>query len=154
QLTEVLVLSTLGGILGIGLSMIGIRWFTQALSVNAPPFWMTFDLDYRVMTFVVLVIGLATVLAGGLPAMHAIRIVPGTMLKDESRSSTSAALGRFSNGLVIAELAVSCGLLIAAGLMIKSVVQLRNVQMPFGIEKVLTARVDLPPGSYPDSAAS
>ena len=49
---------------------------------------------------------------------------------------------------------MSCGLLIAAGLMIKSVVQLKNVQMPFAIENVLTARVDLPRASYPDSAAS
>ena len=49
---------------------------------------------------------------------------------------------------------MSCGLLIAAGLMIKSVVQLKNVQMPFAIENVLTARVDLPRADYPDSAAS
>ena len=49
---------------------------------------------------------------------------------------------------------MSCGLLIAAGLMVKSVVQLRNVQMPFAIENVLTARVDLPRAAYPDSAAS
>jgi putative ABC transport system permease protein len=154
QLTEVFVLAALGGVLGILLSVAGTRWFTQAVSVNSPPFWMTFDLDYRVMAFVVFLIGLATVLAGGLPAIHAMRVVPGVALKDDSRSSTSAGLGRFSNGLVIAELAVSCGLLIAAGLMIKSVVQLKNVQMPFGIEKILTARVDLPPGNYPDSAAS
>jgi hypothetical protein len=103
---------------------------------------------------VAFLIGRATVLAGGLPAMHAMRVVPGVALKDDSRSSTSARLGRFSNGLVIAELAVSCGLLIAAGLMIKSVVQLKNVQMPFGVENILTARVDLPPGGYSDSAAS
>jgi predicted permease len=154
QLTEVFVLAALGGVLGILLSVAGTRWFSQAISANSPPFWMTFDLDYRVTAFVVFVIGLATVLAGGLPAIHAMRVVPGVALKDESRSSTSAGLGRFSNGLVIAELAVSCGLLIAAGLMIKSVIQLKNVQMPFGIEKILTARVDLPPGNYPDSAAS
>ena len=49
---------------------------------------------------------------------------------------------------------MSCGLLIAAGLMIKSVVQLRTVPMPFAIENVLTARVDLPRSDYPDSAAS
>ena len=79
---------------------------------------------------------------------------PASALKDDSRSSTSARLGRFSSGLVIAELAVSCGLLIAAGLMIKSVVQLKNVPMPFAIENVLTARVDLPRANYPDSAAS
>jgi len=154
QLTEVFVLAALGAVLGILLTLAGLRWFTQTMSVNTPPFWMIFDLDYRVMAFVVFLIGLTTVLAGGLPAMHAMRVVPGVSLKDESRSSTSAALGRFSSGLVIAELAVSCGLLIAAGLMIKSVVQLRNVQMPFGIDKILTARVDLPRNTYPDSAAS
>ena len=47
---------------------------------------------------------------------------------------------------------MSCGLLIAAGLMIKSVMQLKNVQMPFAIEHVLTARVDLPRATYPGLA--
>src|SRR4029078_733390 len=70
QLTEVLVLAALGGVLGILLSVAGTRWFAQAVSVNSPPFWMTFDLDYRVTAFVVFMIGLATVLAGGLPAIH------------------------------------------------------------------------------------
>ena len=62
--------------------------------------------------------------------------------------------GRFSSALVIAELAVSCGLLIAAGLMIKSVTQLKTVQMPFAIDNILTARVTLPTARYPDPAAS
>jgi predicted permease len=78
----------------------------------------------------------------------------GAALKDESRSSTGVRLGRFTTGLVVAELAISCGLLIAAGLMIKSVVQLKNVSMPFAIDNILTARIDLPRTSYPDSAAS
>jgi putative ABC transport system permease protein len=154
HLTEVLVLAVVGGAIGIVLSIFGMRWFTQALSVNPPPFWITFDLDYRVMLFVSGLIGLASLLAGALPAMHSARVSAGAVLKDDSRSSTSASLGRFSSGLVVGELALSCGLLIAAGLMIKSVVQLKNVEMPFAIDNVLTARVDLPRGSYPDSAAS
>jgi predicted permease len=117
QLTEVLVLAGFGGVLGLLLSTAGMRWFTYAVSINPPPFWMTFDLDYRMMGFVAALIGLATVVAGALPAMQAIRVSPVVALRNESRSSTSACLGRFSYGLVIAELAVSCGLLIAAGLM-------------------------------------
>lgn len=154
HLTEVLVLATVGGGLGILLSIFGMRWFAQALSVNPPPFWITFELDYRVMLFVLGLIVVASLFAGTLPAMHASRVSASGVLKDDSRSSTSARLGKFSNGLVVAELAVSCGLLIAAGLMIKSVVQLKNVQMPFAIENVLTARIDLPRGTYPDSPAS
>jgi predicted permease len=154
HLTEVLVLATAGGAVGILLSIFGVRWFVQALSVNPPPFWITFELDYRVMLFVVGLIVLASLFAGGLPAMHSSRVSAGAVLKDDSRSSTSASLGKFSSVLVVAEMAVSCGLLIAAGLMIKSVVQVKNVRMPFAIENVLTARVDLPRAAYPDSPAS
>ena len=106
------------------------------------------------MFFVLGLIVLSSLFAGGLPALQAARVSAGAALKDDSRSSTSGRFGRFSSALVVAELAVSCGLLIAAGLMIKSVVQLRTVPMPFAIEHVLTARVDLPRGDYPDSAAS
>src|SRR4029078_11226069 len=75
-------------------------------------------------------------------------------LKCCTPGSPSGSLGKFSSVLVVAELAVSCGLLIAAGLMIKSVTQLKNLQMPFEIEHILTARFDLPQASYPNSAAS
>jgi predicted permease len=154
HLTEVLVLAALGGGLGILFSVGGMRWFTSAVSINPPPFWIRFDLDYRVVLFVVGLIVLACLFAGALPALHAAGVNAGAMLKDESRSSTGTRLGRFSAGLVVAELAISCGLLIAAGLMIKSVVQLRNVPMPFAVDSILTARVDLPQSDYPDSAAS
>ncbi|MBA2260284.1 MAG: FtsX-like permease family protein [Acidobacteria bacterium] len=133
HLTEVLVLATAGAGIGIVLSIFGMRWFTQSMSVNPPPFWITFELDYRVMLFVLGLVLLASLFGGALPALHAIRVNAGSALKDDSRSSTSARLGKFSSGLVTAELAVSCGLLIAAGLMIKSVVQLKNVPMPFAV---------------------
>jgi putative ABC transport system permease protein len=154
HLTEVVVLATIGGAIGILLSIAGMRWFTQGLSVNPPPFWITFGLDYRVMLFVAGLIVLASLFAGALPALHAARVSAGAALKDDSRSSTSARLGKFSSALVIAELAVSCGLLIAAGLMIKSVIQLKNVRMPFAIENVLTTRIDLPRTEYKEPSAS
>jgi predicted permease len=154
HLTEVVVLATAGASLGVLLSVVGMRWFTAGLSENPPPFWIRFDLDHRIMLFVLGLIGLSSLVAGGLPALHAARVNAAGALKDDSRSSTSGTFGRFSSALVVAELAVSCGLLIAAGLMIKTVVQLRTLPMPFAIETVLTARVDLPRAAYPDSAAS
>src|SRR5206468_5167404 len=86
HLTEVLVLAVVGGAIGILLSIVGMRWFTQAMSINPPPFWITFELDYRVMLFVVVLIVLASLAAGGLPALHAARVSPGAVLKDDSRS--------------------------------------------------------------------
>ena len=154
HLTEVLVLAAAGGVIGVGLSFFGVRWFTGIATQTTPPFWITFGLDYRIMLFVLGVIILSSLFAGGLPALHSARVSAGAVLKDDSRSSTSGRLGKFSSALVIGELAVSCGLLIAAGLMIKSVAQLKNVPMPFAVESILTARVDLPRDGYPDSAAS
>jgi len=154
HLTEVLVLSSLGALIGIVLSIFGMRWFTQALAVNPPPFWITFDLDYRVLLFVLGLVVVSSLFAGGLPALHAARVSASGALKEDSRSSTSGKLGKFSSALVVGELAVSCGLLIAAGLMIKSVVQLKTVPMPFAVDSILTARIDLPRETYPDSAAS
>ncbi len=104
HLTEVLVLAVIGGGIGILLSIFGMRWFTQAMSVNPAPFWVSFELDYRVMLFVIGLIVLASLFAGALPAMHAARVSAGGVLKDDSRSSTSARLGKFSSGLVVVEL--------------------------------------------------
>jgi len=57
-------------------------------------------------------------------------------------------MGRITSIIVIGEVAVSCGLLIAAGLMIKSVTQLRTVDLPFSVENIFTARLNLPMTDY------
>ncbi|HKW03026.1 MAG TPA: ABC transporter permease [Vicinamibacterales bacterium] len=149
HLTEVLVLALLGGALGVLISIVGVRWFTDAMAANPAPFWMTFGLDSRVVLFVGGLILLAALAAGALPALHASRVSAGSVLKDDSRGSTSARLGRFSGALVVAELAISCALLIAAGLMVKTVVQLRAVKLPFAVDNVLTMHVSLPHTLYP-----
>jgi predicted permease len=153
HLTEVFVLAVVGGVLGMLISSLGMRWFVNAMSINPPPFWMSFELDVRTMLFVIATVFGASLFAGVLPGLHASRTNVASAMRDDNRSSTSGRLGRFSNALVVVELAVSCGLLIAAGLMIKSVVQLRNVPMPFAIDHVLTARINLPRADYPDVAA-
>ena len=68
----------------------------------------------------------------------------GNVLRDETRGSSSLRLGRFSSSLVVTEIAVSAGLLVAAGFMVKSIVNLRNVDLGFETENVLTGRIGLP----------
>jgi putative ABC transport system permease protein len=65
-------------------------------------------------------------------------------LKDESRGSSSLHIGRLSKGLVIVEIAFSCALLVAAGLMVKSVTRLRTMDPGFTTKTVFTARVGFP----------
>jgi len=152
-LVEVMLLALVGGTIGIGMAYLGVEWFARSLESNPPPFWMVFELDLPVLLFVVAITSLSALVSGLAPALQATKtdIVEG--LKDEGRGSSSMAAGKFTSGLVIAEVAVSCGLLIAAGLMISSVAKLKTVKMPFATEHVFTARINLPVSEYPDTVS-
>jgi predicted permease len=153
-LIEVGVLSAIGGAVGVLIGIVGVSWFNRAVATNPPPFWMTFDIDARVLLFAILVSGLAAVAAGLFPALRATDKGLNQALNDEGRGSSSGLrMGRVTSAIVIGEVAVSCGLLIAAGLMIKSVAQLRTIDMPFAIENIFTARLNLPETDYPDADA-
>jgi len=152
-LVEVGVLSTLGAGIGVLIGLAGVAWFNRAISVDPPPFWMTFEPDARVMVFVIAVTALAAVAAGLFPALRATGRGMNEALKDEGRGSSGLRMGRVTSIIVIGEVAVSCGLLIAAGLMIKSVAQLRSVNFPFAVESIFTARLNLPASDYPDADA-
>ncbi len=144
-LVEVGVLSAIGGAIGVLLGLGGVAWFNRAVATNPPPFWMSFDLDGRVLLFAVAVSGLAAIAAGLFPALRATGKGLNTALNEEGRGgSTGLRMGKVTSAIVIGEVAVSCGLLIAAGLMIKSVAQLRTIDLPFSVESIFTARLNLP----------
>jgi len=150
-MTEVLLLAAAGGLLGFFLAQWAMQWFLRSISANPPPFWITFELDYRVLLFIVGVTLAASLLAGWAPALQASRTNVTETMKDESRGSTSLRSSRLAGALVIAEVAVSCGLLIAAGLMIKSIAQLQLVRLPFATENIFTGRINLPRLQYPEA---
>ena len=148
-LNETLVLASVGALLGLGIAWLGIRLFNNAIAPTQPPFWIQIRLDGVALLFVAALTVLATLLAGVLPALRASGGNVNEVLKDESRGSSSLRLGRVSRALVIGEIALSCGLLVAAGLMVKSVVQLRTFDYGFDTG-VFTARIGLFEGDYPD----
>jgi predicted permease len=150
-LTEALVLSAAGAVLGTGLAFVGTRLFNNAIASAQPPFWIDIKVDGIALGFVLLLALLSSLFAGAIPALQASRSQVTDVLKDESRGASSFRLGRISRALVVFEIALSCALLVAAGLTIKSVVQLRNVDLGFDAENLFTARVGLPTGMYDDS---
>jgi predicted permease len=152
-MAEVLVLALVGGVLGFGLGVLGLQWFNVVIRTDPPPFWIRFDLDHRVYLFVLGATLFASVASSLIPALQASGTdVVGT-LKDEGRSGSGLRMGRFTAGLVVAEVAISCALLVASGLMVRSVVQLRRVPMPFATQNILTAAINLPLLEYPDTAS-
>jgi len=152
HLAESSVLAVLGAGLGLGLAAIGARLFDDVLVAVAQgvPFWFDIGINPRVALFVVLLSGLASLLAGIFPAIQASSADFNAVLKDDSRGSSSLRLGRFSRVLVITEVALSCSLLVGAALMIKTVVQLDRFEPEFLTEEVFTARFGLFESDYPD----
>ena len=148
-LTETVTLAAIGSVIGLGLGFIGVTWFTNAVLISDPPPWLHFDIDGPVLVFVTGVTALSAIVAGLMPALQVSGTDVGEVLKDEGRGSSSFKMGRMSSALVVAELALSCGLLVGAGLMIKSVVKLGSLPMPFNTEDVITARIVLPQEDYP-----
>ena len=150
-LIEVGVLSLVGAAIGILIAVGGLAWFNRGLAADPPPFWMSFDLNSQVLLFVIVITALSAVAAGLFPALRATGSGMNEALKDEGRGSSGLRMGRITSIIVIGEVAVSCGLLIAAGLMIKSVAQLRTVDLPFAVESIFTARINLPEADYPEA---
>ncbi len=149
-LAEPLALAVAGAVLGVGIAWFALRLFTHAIADTNPPYWLEFGIDGPVLLFVLGTALFSTLAAGVLPALQAAGGNTGEILKDESRSASSFRLGRISRALVVFEIALSCGLLVAAGLMIKSVAKLRTIDFGFSTEQVFTARVGLPESDYPE----
>ncbi len=151
--TEVALLALAGAVVGLLISVGSIHWIVAAIQSDPPPFFITFGLDVRVLLFVTAVTLASAMFAGLLPALQATRPNIAGALKDAGRSTTGFRGRRFSSALVVAELTVSCALLVAAGLMVKSVAQVRTVDLPFAVEGITTARLSLPKAQYPDPEA-
>jgi putative ABC transport system permease protein len=151
-LMESLVLSAASTALGVLLACWGIRLFNAVIAGTHPPFWIDVRVDGPALAFALAVAVLTTLLSGLMPSLQASRVDLSEVLKEEGRGSSSLHLGLFSRWIVVAEVAVSCLLLVGAGLMIRSVVSLRTLDLGFAPDGVFTARIALFESTYPDEA--
>jgi predicted permease len=151
-LVEALVLSAAATVLGVIVAHYGVLAFNRALPGTNVPFFVDIRLHPQVLAFTVAVAAITTLIAGAIPAIQSSRADINEILKDESRGASSFRIGRISKALVVFEVALSCGLLVAAGLMIKSVTKVRTMDPGFTAANVFTARMGFP-ASYTDSAA-
>ena len=151
-MAEALVLAAAGAAFGAVVAQIGINLFNRAIADTNPPFWLDISLHPPVLLFVAATAVVATLFSGAIPAYQASRADINEILKDESRGASSFRIGRLSRALVVFEIALSCGLLVASGLMVRSVAKLRNLDPGVTTENIFTARVGFP-SAYTDTAA-
>jgi len=148
-LTESLLLSLTGGVLGLALAYVAARILVALAPANIPRIGDV-SIDLRVLAFTVGVSLLTGLLFGLAPAVNASRTDLYEGVKAGGRGSSGGAGQKRLRGLlVVSEVMLVFVLLIAAGLMLKSFRRLLAVSPGFDPSHVLTARVTLPAVSYP-----
>jgi predicted permease len=148
-MSEAAILVGLGALLGVFLGWLGLRLTFSMAVTSPPPFWFIFKIDTPVLLFVVAASGLAALVAGVVPGLKVTGAKVSAILKDEGRGSSSLRVGRLSRLLVISELAFSVALLVSAGLLVKGMVRMRNLDQGIFQEEVFTARVGLFETGFP-----
>lgn len=147
MLTESVLLALMGGLLGVFLAYGGIQLLIAFGPDNIPRL-NEITIDPSVLGFTFAVSLLTGVVFGLIPAMQASRPDLNDALKEGSRGSTGSRSATFRNVFVVAEVSLALVLLIGAGLMIRSFMQLQSVETGFRAENVLTMRVQLPRKKY------
>jgi predicted permease len=147
-LTESLMLALAGGAFGI---LIGV-WMTRGVISVLPndfrdlSFKFDFGIDWRVFAFTLVASALTGALFGLIPAMQASRTDLVSALKD-ARSAGGRRAG-LRGAMVVTQVALSFVLLIAAGLLIRTMRNAHTIDLGYEIESLLTARIDLPAQNY------
>ncbi|MEJ2541713.1 MAG: ABC transporter permease, partial [Gemmatimonadota bacterium] len=143
-LTESIALGLLGGILGTGLAMVGLRLLVR-LSPGQLPRLEQVGLDGSVLAFTLAISVLSGVLFGLLPLLRYGRPDLVSALKEGGRGGQGKARHRARNALVVGQVALALVLLVGSGLMIRSFQALRKVDPGFDApEQVMTFRVYIP----------
>ncbi len=155
-LAECLALASIGGILGVALAAILLKFILVLL----PPFSIPTEADVRlnlpVLFFTVLATLLAGVLSGCVPAWQGSHSDPADVLKEGGRSGSASGRHGVRRALVVLEFALALTLLAGAGLVIHSFWKLTRVDLGFRQDHVLTFDIPVPEGRFsnPEQAAS
>jgi ABC-type antimicrobial peptide transport system permease subunit len=153
-LTENVVLSLMGGFLGVGVGYGTMVWLKSLVPPNTLPQEAVVTLDTRVLLFTFGVSVLVGILFGLVPALQATKPDLSAAMKEGGRGSTAGS-GRkiMRDALVVAEIAVAFVLLAGSGLLIRSFVRLIHVDTGMNTTSVLTFGLPASDKQYPDLAA-
>ncbi|HTD59329.1 MAG TPA: ABC transporter permease [Gemmatimonadaceae bacterium] len=148
-LTESIVIAVSGGIIGIGLALGVAQWLSAIHVGSSLPAELHVTLDWRVLAITAGAVLLASVLSGAGPALRSSDPRLSHALKDGGRGSAGAvSRQQFRATLVVAQIAISFVLLIAAGLFLRSVQRARALDLGFRQDHMLMASADVSLARY------
>ncbi len=156
-LTESVLLAVVGGILGLALGYLGVRWLLAISPAGLPRIGedgTAVGVDWRVLGFTLGVSGVTGILFGLFPAFSVSRTDLNSTLKESSnRAGTGFRQGKTRSLLVITEVALALVLLVGAALLIRTFVALRGVNAGFDAHNVLTMEMSMNGDRFSKTAA-
>ena len=151
MLTESLVVAVLGAIGGSLIAFWGVAMFDNVVKAAPfpPPYWWQFTIDGRVLIFTLAITFLATVVSGLIPALISSRGNAAEVMKEGGRGNSSRLVNVITRVLVVAQIALTAALLIAATLQIKSIRNQMKLDYGYDDTSLYAARLALMEGTYP-----
>ncbi|MBY0503134.1 MAG: ABC transporter permease [Bryobacteraceae bacterium] len=148
-LTESLLLAIAGAVAGLGVAALAIRAILALLANGDEAFPAVVGLDWRVLTFTLLMAIAASLLFGLVPAIQSTRLDLTPALK-ETRAGAPRRRNWFSlsQALVVSQIAIALLLVVAASLFVRSLSNLYAVQLGFNAERLLTFSVNAAKAGY------
>jgi predicted permease len=150
-LVEALLLSGIGAVAGLVFARWASPLLVAQLSTSVTRVMLDLSLDWRVLAFTIAVTGLTAVLFGTVPAFRATRVAPIDALKEQGRGALGDTRTRLAGGLVVAQVALSMVLIVAAGLLVGTFERLATLPLGFDSDRVLTVNVDVSRASIDSS---
>ena len=151
-LVESLILALGGAVLGTLLAWGGLKFLVALMPQNIIPAEAAIRLNVPVLLFTLGIAVLTAILFGLAPALRVARKDLNEPLRDSGKGQSGGSRhGRFRNAVVVLEVALSLTLLVAAGLLMRSFVALREVHLGLQPDHVLVARLPLPVERYKTS---
>ncbi|MCU1328188.1 MAG: hypothetical protein JWN34_3558 [Bryobacterales bacterium] len=152
MLVESLIIAVPGAVFGLALAWLGIRGLAVVHGVNIP-LLQTVKIDGSALLFTMLATVLTALLFGLVPALETSGRRDANALKEGGRSGSEGRRSGFTrNALVISEVALACVLLVGAGLLMRSFVQVLDVKPGFEPEQAAAWRIDTA-GHYDQNAS-
>ncbi len=151
MLAEAMLLAVAGGGLGLVLAPIGTA-VLDAMIPAAMPRPQRAAIDPTLIIFALLLSASTAVLFGLVPAIHATRATIGDTLQQGGRGGIDRR-GRTRDALVVAQVAVALVLLVGAGLLLRTLANLRGTDLGFQPDHLLTMRTTLPSTKYQDATS-
>jgi predicted permease len=151
-LIESVLLSVLGGLLGLGLAAAGVHWF-DLNTERVRPYWILFKMDFEVFGYFAGLCIVSGLLFGIVPAMRSSRANLNEVLKDGARSVGKRGGGKFSGALVVLQFALTLVLLTGAGIFVHGLLLHLDANRFVPADRLMTGRIDFPADRYKDTDA-